>query len=82
MVFGASNIVDDIKTAIDRAFETIRKIDSHESREILMVQKTVLDDGSDSVYIGEAENVKERLIQHLRDYQSEKEKYYWKPGCP
>lgn len=35
------------------------------------------DDGSDSVYIGEAENVKERLVQHLRDYQAEKEKYYW-----
>lgn len=35
------------------------------------------DDGSDSVYIGEAENVKERLVQHLKDYQSEKEKYYW-----
>lgn len=35
------------------------------------------DDGSDSVYIGEAENVKERLVQHLRDYQSDKEKYYW-----
>lgn len=35
------------------------------------------DDGSDSVYIGEAENVKERLVQHLRDYQTEKEKYYW-----
>ena len=35
------------------------------------------DDSSDSVYIGEAENVKERLVQHLRDYQSEKEKYYW-----
>lgn len=35
------------------------------------------DDGSDSVYIGEAENVKERLVQHLCDYQSEKEKYYW-----
>lgn len=35
------------------------------------------DDGLDSVYIGEAENVKERLVQHLRDYQSEKEKYYW-----
>lgn len=35
------------------------------------------DDGADSVYIGEAENVKERLVQHLRDYQSEKEKYYW-----
>ena len=35
------------------------------------------DDGSDSVYIGEAENVRERLVQHLRDYQIEKEKYYW-----
>ena len=35
------------------------------------------DDDSDSVYIGEAENVKERLVQHLRDYQAEKEKYYW-----
>lgn len=35
------------------------------------------DDGFDSVYIGEAENVKERLVQHLRDYQSEKETYYW-----
>lgn len=32
---------------------------------------------SESVYIGEAENVKERLVQHLRDYQAEKEKYYW-----
>lgn len=35
------------------------------------------DDGTDSVYIGEAENIKERLVQHIRDYQSEKEKYYW-----
>ena len=35
------------------------------------------DDGTDSVYIGEAENIKDRLIQHLRDYQSGKEKYYW-----
>ena len=35
------------------------------------------DDGADSVYIGEAENVKERLVQHMRDYTSEKEKYYW-----
>ena len=35
------------------------------------------DDGTDSVYIGEAENVRERLLQHLRDYQVEKEKYYW-----
>ena len=35
------------------------------------------DDGSDSVYIGQAENVKERLVQLIRDYQAEKEKYYW-----
>lgn len=35
------------------------------------------DDETDSVYIGEAENVKDRLVQHLRDYQNEKEKYYW-----
>lgn len=35
------------------------------------------DEGDDSVYIGEAENVKERLVQHLRDYNAEKEKYYW-----
>ena len=30
------------------------------------------DDGTDSVYIGEAENVKERLLQHLRDYQADR----------
>lgn len=35
------------------------------------------EDNSDSVYIGESENVKERLIQHIRDYSAEKEKYYW-----
>ena len=35
------------------------------------------DDESDSVYIGESENVKERLLQHIRDYQTDKEKYYW-----
>ena len=35
------------------------------------------DDGTDSVYIGEAENVQDRLVQHLREYQSGKEKYYW-----
>lgn len=35
------------------------------------------DDGADSVYIGEAENVRDRLVQHIRDYQAEKEKYYW-----
>lgn len=35
------------------------------------------DDDSDSVYIGEAENIQERLVQHIRDYSSEKEKYYW-----
>lgn len=35
------------------------------------------DAGEDSVYIGEAENVLDRLNQHLRDYNVDKEKYYW-----
>lgn len=35
------------------------------------------DDGSDSVYIGEAENVKDRLVQHLQDYKQDKETYEW-----
>ena len=35
------------------------------------------EDGTDSVYIGEAENVLDRLVQHRRDYQAGKEKYYW-----
>lgn len=35
------------------------------------------ENGEDSVYIGEAENVLDRLNQHLRDYHSGKEKYYW-----
>jgi len=35
------------------------------------------DSDIDSVYIGEAENVLDRLNQHLRDYNSDKEKYYW-----
>lgn len=35
------------------------------------------DDGADSVYIGEAENIYDRLCQHLRDYEVDKERYYW-----
>lgn len=35
------------------------------------------EDEADAVYIGESENVKERLIQHLRDFSADKEKYYW-----
>lgn len=35
------------------------------------------DSGTDSVYIGEAENVLDRLNQHIRDYHSGKEEYYW-----
>ncbi len=35
------------------------------------------DDDSDSVYIGESENVKDRLLQHFRDYDADNEKYYW-----
>lgn len=33
--------------------------------------------GTDSVYIGEAENVYDRLCQHLRDFQAGKESFYW-----
>ncbi len=35
------------------------------------------EDGTNGVYVGEAENVADRLAQHLRDYQSGKETYYW-----
>ena len=35
------------------------------------------EDGIDSVYIGEAEVIHDRLKQHLADHQSGKEKYYW-----
>lgn len=35
------------------------------------------DDGTDSVYIGEAENVRDRLIQHMNDYNNGREPYYW-----
>lgn len=33
--------------------------------------------GAKSVYIGEADNVRTRLTQHIQDYNAEKEKYYW-----
>lgn len=33
--------------------------------------------GEKSVYIGESDNVRVRLLQHMQDYSSEKEKYYW-----
>lgn len=32
---------------------------------------------TDSVYIGESETVYDRLNQHIKDYNSEKEKFYW-----
>ncbi len=35
------------------------------------------DDGTDSVYIGEAEIILERLKKHMADYKSGKETYYW-----
>lgn len=35
------------------------------------------EDDTDSVYIGESETVQDRLIQHIRDYNAEKEKFYW-----
>ena len=35
------------------------------------------DNGTNSVYIGESERLLERLRQHLRDYQTGSEKFYW-----
>lgn len=35
------------------------------------------DNNDDAVYIGEALDVKKRLLQHLASYQKEEEKYYW-----
>lgn len=43
MVFGASNIVGDIRDAVDNAFDAILRIKNHTSREIQMVEKTALD---------------------------------------
>lgn len=34
-------------------------------------------DGTLSVYIGEAENIYERFLQHMRDYKAGKEQFYW-----
>lgn len=33
--------------------------------------------GNDAVYIGESENVLKRLKQHMQEYKTEKEFYYW-----
>ncbi|MBQ3450144.1 MAG: GIY-YIG nuclease family protein [Synergistaceae bacterium] len=35
------------------------------------------DNGSNSVYIGESEDMLERLRQHLQDYRTGKEEFYW-----
>lgn len=35
------------------------------------------DDDRQAVYVGEAENLLKRLKQHINDYNSDKEKYYW-----
>lgn len=35
------------------------------------------EEDAESVYIGEAENIKERLINHINDYKAGKETYYW-----
>ena len=35
------------------------------------------DDGSDSVYIGEAENVKDRLVRHLQEFKQGIETFEW-----
>lgn len=43
MVFGTSNIVGDLKEAIDNAIDAILRIKEHSSREIQMVEKTAFD---------------------------------------
>ena len=43
MVFGTSNIVGEIRDAVDNAFDAILRIEKHSSREIQMVEKTVFD---------------------------------------
>lgn len=43
LVFGTSNIVGDIRDAVDNAFDAIIRIKNHTSREIQMVEKTALD---------------------------------------
>lgn len=43
MVFGASNIMGDLRDAIDNAFDAIMRIKNHSSREIQMVEKTAFD---------------------------------------
>jgi len=35
------------------------------------------DDDTQSVYVGEAEDLLKRLKQHINDYNCDKEKYYW-----
>jgi len=43
MVFGTSNIVGEIRDAVDNAFDAILRIEKHSSREIQMVEKTAFD---------------------------------------
>lgn len=38
---------------------------------------TDAEDGEDSCYIGESECLQDRLNQHIQDFNSGKEKYYW-----
>ncbi len=43
LVFGSSNIVGDLQDAINNAFDAILRIKNHSSREIQMVERTVLE---------------------------------------
>ena len=38
---------------------------------------TDTEDDQNAVYVGEAENLRTRLKQHIQDFKSGKEKYYW-----
>lgn len=51
MVFGSSNIVGEIRDAVDNAFDAILRIKNHSAREIQMVEKTALDRSFDDTEI-------------------------------
>lgn len=66
------NLNKDLEAIISKS-EKVKK-EKKEAKEKTAKEKREL---TDSVYIGESETVQDRLIQHLRDYNAEKEKFYW-----
>ncbi|EFP61425.1 DUF1837 domain-containing protein [[Clostridium] innocuum] len=59
MVFGASNIIGDLRDAIDNAFQEIERTEKHGNKDIKMVEKTAL---SGFYRQNEIEFVKQHII--------------------